>query len=86
MQREEIMRLVQQLVRDAGGGKLVAEKLGVSPGSISQALRRAESRYDGTRLKIIRDIGGYDIEEVPHWLIAKRPIVEPPKSKASEVK
>lgn len=72
MGRDEIMLLVERLVREAGGGKAAAARLGLSPGAISQALRIPESRYDGTRLKIIREIGGYDVEEAPHWQVVKR--------------
>lgn len=72
--RARLTHLTRQAVQGAGGNKAVAERIGAHPSAISQAVNYEDSRYDGTRERILCEIGGYEIEEVTHWLIKKKEV------------
>lgn len=72
VKRDAIMQIVRKVVEQAGGNKAVADRIGAHPSAISQAVNYEDSRYDGTRERILCEIGGYEIEEVTHWLIRKK--------------
>jgi hypothetical protein len=70
--RDEIFEIAKKLVQDAGGGKVVADRMQVSKSLISQAIRYPEQRYDGARVRILKELGGYDVETIKAFLITKR--------------
>ena len=73
MTLEEIRKTASDLVEQRGTKQSwVAEQLGISPGSISTALNKAESHLVGIQSKIIELLSDYTIEREVQYVVRRK--------------